>query len=83
MGYNVNEDGTVTRNNGSYDKNNQPERSKEEAGCFALICSFLWPIVGLILYFTKKDDVRNPEAYLIASGVGFALGMIIGIAGGA
>lgn len=80
MGYYLNEDGTVTRNNGSYSENNQPERSKEEAGCFALICSFLFPIVGLVIYFTKKDDVKNPEAYLIAAGVGFILGIIMQIA---
>lgn len=80
MGYYLNEDGTVTRNNGSYNENNQPERSKEEAGCFALICSFLFPIVGLVIYFTKKDDVKNSEAYLIAAGVGFILGIIMQIA---
>ena len=76
MGYNVNEDGTVTRHGSSFSDNNQPQRQKKEAGCFAIICSFLFPIVGLILYFTKKDDVKNPEAYLIAAGISFAIGFI-------
>lgn len=76
MGYNVNEDGTVTRHGSSYSDNNQPQRPKEEAGCFAIICSFLFPIIGLILYFTKKEEVKNPEAYLIAAGISFAIGFI-------
>ena len=49
---------------------------QERAGILALICSFLFPIVGVIIYFVNKDKVSNPSAYLIAAAIGFALGLI-------
>lgn len=82
MGFNVNEDGSVTRfdtsNNAGY---NQPESPKEEPGCFGLICSFLFPIVGLIIYFNQKDKVNNASYYLWAAGVSFAIGFFMNIVG--
>lgn len=70
MGY-INEDGTVYRGD------SQPEKPKEGPGCFGLIFSFLMPIVGVILYFTKKDEIENASYYLWAAGISFVIGMII------
>lgn len=53
--------------------------TEEKAGVFALICSFLFPIVGLIAYAVNRKTVSNSNAYLIAAGAGFALGMILKI----
>ena len=47
--------------------------NKEKAGVFAVICSFLLPIVGVILYFVNKNKVENPSAYLIAAAVSFGM----------
>lgn len=55
------------------------ENNQEKAGVFALICSFLFPIVGLIIYAVNRKTVSNPNAYLIAAGAGFALGMMLKI----
>lgn len=48
-----------------------------KAGVLALIFSFLFPIVGVICYFVKKNDVVNPNAYLQAALVGFVVGLIL------
>mgnify|MGYP003181512365 CR=1 FL=1 len=78
MGYNINEDGTVTR----FDvESNQQESPKEEPGCFGLICSFLFPIIGVIIYFNQKDKVDNASYYLWAAGISFVIGLILSAAG--
>ena len=48
--------------------------NQEKAGVFAVICSFLIPLVGVILYFVNKNKVANPSAYLIAAGI--SIGMV-------
>ena len=55
------------------DNNFQPT---EKAGTVALIFSFLMPIVGIICYFSNKNEVENPSAYLYAALGGFVLGLI-------
>ena len=50
---------------------------KESAGPFGLIVSALFPIIGVIIYFSQKNEVRNPGAYLIAALCGFVLGLIL------
>ena len=49
----------------------------EQASCWAIGCSFLIPIVGLILYFVQKDKVENAQSYLWAAGAGFVIGLIL------
>jgi hypothetical protein len=56
------------------------ESNENKAGVFALICSFLFPIVGVILYFIKEKDVENRSSYLIAAGLGFLVGIILNLA---
>lgn len=58
--------------------NNNTYQPQEKAGCFGIIISILFPIVGIILYFVKKDSVSNPKAYLYAALLAIAVGMIIG-----
>lgn len=53
---------------------------KEKAGCLGIGASFLFPLVGVIIYFSNKDKVENASAYLIAAGISFALGMIMRLA---
>ena len=52
-----------------YAKNNN-------ASCFAIICSFIMPIVGVICYFVQRDRVENPNSYLHAAFWGFLIGII-------
>lgn len=47
-----------------------------KAGTFALICSFFFPIIGVIIYFSQKDKVSNPNAYLHACLAGVAVGVL-------
>lgn len=50
----------------------QPEEErKERAGWLGLLCSVIVPIIGFTLYFVKRKEVENPEAYLYAMMVGF------------
>ncbi len=49
----------------------------EKAGTFALIVSFLFPLIGIICYFVQKKSVENPSAYLYAALGGFILGLIM------
>ena len=51
--------------------------SNERAGVFALICSFLFPFVGIICYFVNKKEVENASAYLYSALGGFILGIIL------
>lgn len=51
--------------------------NENKAGVIALICSFLFPIVGVILYFVKKEKVENAKAYLYSALGGFGVGIII------
>ena len=54
-----------------------PEAEKKNAGCFGIGCSVLFPIVGIILYFTQKKSVNNPSAYLYGALAGFIMGAIL------
>lgn len=50
--------------------------SEERAGTIALICSFLFPIVGIICYFVNKEKVENASTYLYSALGGVALGIL-------
>lgn len=55
------------------------EEKTEKAGVFALICSFLFPIVGIICYFVNRKSVVNASSYLYAALGGFVLGLFLRI----
>lgn len=60
----------------------QQESSNEnKAGCLGIGISFLFPIVGIILYATKKKTVINANNYLCAAIIAIVIGMIIRMAG--
>lgn len=77
MGYKINNDGSVTR----FENDNNSQTSQEGPGCFGLLCSFLFPIIGVIIYFNQKDKVNNASYYLWAAGAGFVIGLIISAMG--
>lgn len=52
------------------------EEKTEKAGTFALICSVLFPLVGIICYFVKRKEVENASSYLWCAFGGFVLGLI-------
>lgn len=54
-------------------------QEKGKAGIFALICSFLFPIVGVIIYFVQKDKVADPVKYLYAAGAGAVVSLLMGM----
>jgi len=49
----------------------------ENAGCWGIGFSFVVPIIGIVLYFAKKDSVNNPGAYITATIIGFVIRLII------
>lgn len=59
------------------------EVQKESAGCIGLGLSFFIPLIGIILYFTKKSEKFDTSGYLYAAGAGFVIGLILRIATGA
>lgn len=59
------------------------EAQKKSAGCIGLGFSLLFPIIGIILYFTRKSEKFDASGYLYAAGAGFVLGLILNIATGA
>ena len=65
------------------DENNTPYQAKEKAGCIGITISFLFPIIGLIIgliiYYVKKDSVSNPKAYLYAALLMIVIGTLIGL----
>ena len=40
------------------------------------VLSFLFPIIGIILYFINKNNVKDSSEYLKCSGIGFLIGVI-------
>ena len=53
----------------------------DNPGCLMNGLCFLVPIVGIILYFTKKEEMPNcAKSYLTWSLIGFALGVIVNLA---
>lgn len=59
------------------------EEKIEKAGVFALICSFIMPIVGVICYFVNKSKVENASAYLWAALAGVVVGFVLNLASAA
>lgn len=56
---------------------------KPKVGILGLILSFLFPIVGVILFIFRKEKVVNPLAYLIAATLGFGINVIVALLMGA
>lgn len=52
-------------------------KPQEKAGFIGLFFSVIIPIVGIILYFVKKNKVVNPGAYLLAAIVGIVFNFFI------
>ena len=50
---------------------------EEKAGCMGIGFSFVFPFIGIVLYFYQKDSVSNPSTYLFAAIIGFICGVII------
>lgn len=51
--------------------------TKSNVGIVELIISFLIPLVGIILFAIRKDNVDNPLSYLVSATFGFAACVII------
>lgn len=51
---------------------------KSKASTFALVCSFLIPIVGVGCYLAQRDRVENPNSYLTAAFWGFIAALLLG-----
>ena len=50
----------------------------DKAGIGLIILSILFPIVGIILYFVKKDDEPNAAKTYLGCGIaGFVIGLLI------
>ena len=54
-------------------------KEKENAGCIGIGFSVLFPLIGVILYFSQKKSVNNPSAYLYGAGAGFGIGLILNL----
>lgn len=62
----------------------QPEVSEEPAGCGLQILSFLFPIIGIVLYVVNKD--KKPvsaksclKIALISWGIAIVVGIVFGV----
>ena len=53
---------------------------KEEAGCLGIGASVLFPIIGVIIYFAQRKEVKNPSAYLWGALAGMVIGLVIRLA---
>lgn len=53
------------------------DNGKDEAGCLGIGASVLFPIIGVIIYFVQRKEVKNPSAYLYGALGGFIAGLII------
>jgi len=62
------------------EENNINQEQEEKAGFFGIASSFLFPLLGVIIYFVQKKSVSNPSAYLYAALSGFAIGFMIRMA---
>lgn len=52
----------------------------DEPGCLMNGICFCWPIVGIILYFVKKDTLPNcAQSYLSWALIGIAVGFFCGV----
>lgn len=56
--------------------NNTPQE-ENKAGCLGIGCSFLFPIVGFILYFAQKGSVSNPSAYLYGALTSIVINLLL------
>lgn len=54
----------------------EKENNLEEVGFGGKLVSFLFPIIGVILYFVNKNDHKNPNDYLTWALIGFVIGVI-------
>lgn len=60
----------------------EPELTPEvesETGSTGVLFSFFFPFVGIILYLYNWKRVKDPENYLLASALGFALEVFVAI----
>lgn len=58
------------------EKVEEKENNLEEVGFGGKLVSFLFPIIGVILYFVNKNDHKNPNDYLTWALIGFVIGVI-------
>lgn len=54
----------------------EKENAIEEVGFGGKLVSFLFPIIGVILYFVNKNDRKNPKDYLTWALIGFIIGVV-------
>lgn len=54
-------------------------QEKGKAGIFALIFSFLFPVIGVIIYFVQRDKVVDSVKYLYVAGAGFVVSLLMGL----
>ncbi len=83
-GYTIKDDGTIVRNKIENLKKKIVEKEtesvkKESAGLAELIVSFLFPLIGVICYFIRKNKVDNASAYLYSALGGFVLSFILSV----
>lgn len=57
---------------------NNNQNVSEEPGCLLNGLSFLFPIVGVVLYFMKKDtDPQSAKSYITYALAGFITGIVL------
>ena len=51
------------------------EEKVKKAGVIAVVFSLLCPVVGFILYFIYKDEVKNANLYMYAALIGLIINL--------
>lgn len=65
----------------SYNVEDSYEDVEDSAGILMKILCFLLPIVGLVLYFVKRNSLPNAaKSYLIWAAAGFGLSLLVNLA---
>ena len=58
----------------------EPEPIDDKPGCWMNGLCFLFPIVGIVLYFVKKNEQPNSaKSYLTWACIGFGIGIFFNI----
>lgn len=63
---------------GSVNSTVSDDREEQKVSKFGVVCSFLCPFVGLVLFYMRRNNRVNPEVYLYATILGYTLESLIG-----
>lgn len=52
------------------------DKESDKAGVLGLICSALFPVVGVVLFLANKNRVENRYLYLVVAAIAFFIAVV-------